>query len=322
MSSFHHMTVEEVVNHPIPIDFYLEVGLSTSPHIRKFMQSCGARIARLYLGNIFNIDVETPLFFKNMNFSHHVGGNMDTLLCSPHYAHYAQYMCALEHMELTAAQPTPYIWDPCFLTKWGSSVLSWAPPTSNAVPTFIIMEPNISYQKNALLPLLILEKWAIENAIESANIIVINGTRLKESPYYCQLIKQLEISRRGFIQHLGRKSVRNVMTKWPSATVLLHHKDNELNYMTLEFLYAGFPVIHNAASWRDAGYYYTGDSICQGVTGIQDAAGHADRLTVYRSQAQQIFWKHSIHNPTVQQGWYTIFDKSRNSPKLETSQKN
>lgn len=303
MSNINCITVDELVRNPIPLKIYLEVGLSTAPHIRKFMRTCGARIARLYLGNIFNIDVETPLFYGPMNFNHHVVGETDIILTSPHYSHYSDYMASLDGIDTSNVHIAPYIWDPYFITKQHTDVLSWIPPTDSC-PTFIIMEPNISFQKNAIVPLLALEKWATDNSIENARIILINGSRLAISTYYKQLTEHLTIHKRGFIESRDRMNVRDVMKEFPSATIICYQKDNELNYMTLEFLYTGFPVIHNAKTWEHAGYYYTGIEGC--AAALQTVRQHEDRQTVYRSQTQQIFWQHSIHNPTVQQTWYNI----------------
>jgi hypothetical protein len=57
------ITVEEIAKNPIPVSLYIEVGMSIDSQMRKFLKMCGARIAKLYLGNILNIDVETPIFY-------------------------------------------------------------------------------------------------------------------------------------------------------------------------------------------------------------------------------------------------------------------
>jgi hypothetical protein len=303
MQQFNCITVDDLVRNPIPLTVYLEVGLSTAPHIRKFMRTCGARIARIYLGNIFNIDVETPLFYGPMNFSHHVIGETDMILTSPHYSHYSEYMASLDNINVSSVHIAPYVWGPDFITKHNTDIPLWIPPT-DTVPTFIIMEPNISFQKNAILPLLALEKWVTDNFITNARIILINGKRLEISTYYKQLIASLTIHKNAFIDSRDRMNVRDVMKEFPSATIICYHKDNELNYMALEFLYTGYPVIHNAKTWEKAGYYYTADSIDGCAAALQAVRQHADRQTVYRSQTQQIFWQHSIHNPTVQETWY------------------
>jgi hypothetical protein len=68
------VTAEEILKQPIPVYGYIEIGMSIDPNLRKFLKMIGSKICKLYLGNILNIDVETPIFYPDMNFAHHVIG--------------------------------------------------------------------------------------------------------------------------------------------------------------------------------------------------------------------------------------------------------
>jgi hypothetical protein len=61
----------------IPVYGYIEIGMSIDPNLRKFLKMIGSRFVRSHLGNILNIDVETPIFYPDMNFAHHVIGEID-----------------------------------------------------------------------------------------------------------------------------------------------------------------------------------------------------------------------------------------------------
>ena len=78
-------TVEDILKNPIPIGIYLEIGMSIDRSLRKHMKMLGARTAKLYLGNILNIDIETPVFYNPMHFAHHVVGETQEIWVSPHY---------------------------------------------------------------------------------------------------------------------------------------------------------------------------------------------------------------------------------------------
>jgi len=282
-------TFEEFIGKPFRLTAFIEVGLNTQPHIRRFMRTCGAKIFRLYLGNVFNIDVETPIYYAPLNFTHHSTGDTDCILVSPHYSHYSDFLSSIDKTD--RCEIAPYIWDPYFIQQ----CTTWRPTGPSTKRQFIIMEPNISFQKNALLPLLALEKTGADE------IIVVNGDKLIASPYARGLIDSLKI--RDKIVVKPRMTLAEVTREWPAATVISYHKDNELNYLTLEFMSLGFPVIHNAATWKNGGYYYAGDSINDCAAAIQNARQHAECLSVYRSQVQGLIWGHSIHNPQVQQQW-------------------
>ena len=68
------LSIEDLVKQPLPIKAYIEIGMSIDPQLRRFLKMIGAKTFKLYLGNILNIDIETPVFYPSMNFSHHVIG--------------------------------------------------------------------------------------------------------------------------------------------------------------------------------------------------------------------------------------------------------
>ena len=123
--------------------------------------------------------------------------------------------------------------------------------------TIMIMEPNISFQKSSMIPLLMLEAFSRANPGWRFKAVVVNSERLRQIPYslFC-FLSRLEIFRKGYVELVGRLDMHTVMDKYPSCIPICHHFNNEYNYMIFEYLHAGFPVIHNAASWKDAGYYY------------------------------------------------------------------
>ncbi len=55
------LSAEEILKQPIPVYAYIEIGMSIDPIVRKFLKMIGAKICKLYLGNILNIDAETRI---------------------------------------------------------------------------------------------------------------------------------------------------------------------------------------------------------------------------------------------------------------------
>ena len=79
--------------------------------------------------------------------------------------------------------------------------------------------------------------------------------------------------------------------------------------MTLEYLVSGFPVVHNAPDWNDAGYYYSGHSPVSGAAALlRSQTQHAVSLERYRSMAETLKWRHSPYNPEVQKAWQEILN--------------
>jgi hypothetical protein len=182
---------------------------------------------------------------------------------------------------------------------------AWRPRAAGEKLTFVIMEPNISIQKNSLIPLLIAEKFHNTFPQEDTHIVLMNGDRLRLSPHFERnILPYLTLFKEGRIQFEGRRNMAYVQEHYPYAIPIVHHINNEFNYMTLEYLYAGFPVLHNCDTWSAFGYYYPENDITKGVVqGLYAHRQHADSLETYKSHAKTLLWRHSPYNPTVQEEW-------------------
>ena len=303
------ITVEEIVKSPIPIHIYLEIGMSIDQNLRRLFRTSGAKVVKLYLGNILNIDIETPMFYGGMHFAHHVVGELDEIWVSPHYKQHEEYAAVLNHVEPVpkSMKIAPYVWDPCILTLDGTRNLRWRPRQAGEVETFIILEPNISFQKSALIPIMIAERNYRMNK-RPLEVIVGNGDRLMKNPFFMETIfENLELVKDNMMTFSGRHDIPSIMRDHPHATGICHQWNNQYNYMTLEYLVAGFPVIHNAPDWHDIGYYYKGHSVSEGASALFKAQQyHAHNLERYRSSAETLKWRHSPYNPEVQKAWQAL----------------
>lgn len=302
--------IEEMSKKPIPVSLYVEIGMSIDSNMRKYLKMCGSRIAKLYLGNILNIDVETPIFFPNMNFAHHVIGELDDIWVSPHYTQHAEYARALNHIELRKPETiiVPYVWDSQILTAGGSRNFQWKPPASVDAERFLVLEPNISFQKSSLIPLMILEAWFRKNPTWTGEAVIINGERLLAIPFFKESVwNTLDIVKAGRVKMRGRMDILSVLQEFPSAVPICHQINNEYNYMVLEYFWAGFPVLHNSSDWKDYGYYYENSDISTGAELLEKIRkGHQENFYVYKAHAQALAWRHSPYNPEVQREWEKI----------------
>jgi len=305
------MTVEEVARTPLPVHLYLEIGMSVDKAMRKIFRMTGAKVAKLYLGNILNIDIETPIFYKEMNFSHHVVGELDEIWVSPHYKQHDEYAATINGVKpfQETMKIAPYVWDPSILTLNGTRDFKWRPRKANEIETFLILEPNISFQKGSLIPLLIAERNYRQNK-RPLKVLVGNGERLMANPFFTRtILPTLELAKDSCIEFSGRHTITNVLNEYPHATAIGHQWNNQYNYMALEFAYAGFPFIHNAPDWRDLGYYYEGNDIDEGLKSLNQALkGHSTDLEIYKARTEAVRWRHSPYNPELQKAWYKLIN--------------
>jgi len=303
------ITLDEVARSPIPVHLYLEIGMSINEEMRKIFRMSGAKVAKLYLGNILNIDIETSIFYNEMNFSHHVIGELDEIWVSPHYKQHEEYAAVINSINPgpDTMKIAPYVWDPCVLNLNGSRNLKWRPRQNDEIETLFIMEPNISFQKASLIPILIAERNYRANK-RDLKVIVGNGERLLSNEFFTKtILPTLELAKDKKIKFSGRHIITNVMSEYPYATAICHQLNNQYNYMSLEFVTAGFPLVHNAPDWSDMGYYYDGHNLEFAEAALKLAlTKHQDNLESYKSGAECVRWRHSAYNPELQEAWRAL----------------
>ena len=310
------MVTEDMLKQPMAnVVALLEIGMSLDPLVRQFVKMIGGRLLKVYLGNILNIDIEIPIFMPGNHFAHHVVGRNDMILVSPHYGQHAEYASYINHVlppKDLGHMIAPYVWDPNILTKNGSQNIQWVAPAKPEDEVFVIMEPNISFQKSGLVPLLILERWyrQIGKATWKGKIQVVNGERYSMVPHFVHnIMPYLEIFKDARVELLGRQDIISTLKTWPSATFLLHNYNNEFNYMTLELLWSGFPVLHNSPSWLGYGYGYQEADLTAGVALVESVRkGHTENLETYRAHAATLAWRYSPYNPEIHAAWSKIIE--------------
>jgi hypothetical protein len=310
MKNLRSVVLEDLVKHPIPICMYLEIGMSIEPNVRRFFKTCGAKVSKLYLGNILNIDIETPMFYPSVHFSHHVIGELDEIWVSPHYYQHAEYARAMNHVDVEKETPmvAPYVWDPEILLDGGKRFFQWKAPETVEDDVFLLLEPNISFQKCSLVPLLAIEAWYRKNPEWKGRVEVVNGERLLLIPFFKETIwPSLDLVKHKKLTMGPRCDILTLLQKFPSAIPICHQWNNEYNYMVLEYFWTGYPVLHNASDWKDYGYCYEGSSILSAVKQIEHVrANHAASLETYKAHARALAWRHSPYNPDVQNQWNAL----------------
>lgn len=305
--------LEDIAKTPIHVQLYIEIGMSTDASMRKYFKACGAKIGKLYLGNILNIDIETPIFYPSMFFSHHVIGEIDDIWVSPHYAQHGEYARAMNHVDLRKGlgPVVPYVWDPQILSRDGERNFSWKPAEAGSGDdVFVIVEPNISFQKCSLVPLMAIETWFRRNPGWRGEVVVVNGERLMLIPFFKESVwANLELVKAGRIKMLGRIDILNILAQWPSAIPVCTQWNNEYNYMVLEYFHAGYPVLHNASDWSEYGYYYKGADL-RGAADLIDVIreNHHKNREVFRAHTRALLWRHSPYNPEVHARWNAVIE--------------
>lgn len=291
---------------PHRVSAYIEMGMSCDPSIRKFFRSMGAKVSKLYLGNILNIDIETVAFYNNVNFSHHVAGEIDEIWVSPHYDIHAEYAGSINGL-CGKTRIAPYVWDPMFIQELGH-VYDASAMNIESPRHFVIMEPNISFQKNSLIPIMAVESYYRKYPQRVDAITVINGQKLKDNTYFQNsVLPNITSYSAGKLQLMPRAHMINVARVFRNAIVLQHQVNNEYNYSLFEWLTMGYPVIHNIPRFKSYGYYYEGNDFEAAAEQINNITlNHERNKEAYAAHAKQLTWNFSIYNPENVKGWRSL----------------
>lgn len=315
-------TAQDMVKFQMNIKLFVEIGMSIDPATRQYLRSTGAKITKLYLGNILNIDVETIQYYPSMFFNHHVVGELDEIWTSPHYHQHVDYAAILNRTDPATSKIVPYVWDPCFLTQYGTKdTLEWIPPPASSSPSasspsasqtqdIVIMDPNISFQKCTFYSLLLAEAYARSHPEWKGKVHIINGDRLNICSYaHNILLPALTLYQQGRIHLYGRQRIHEILATHRSACFITHQWNNEYNYMTLELLYCHYPILHNSTAWSPYGYYYSIDDWENAIQTLHRAlTSHQENLAMYRVHAARLIAQHSIYDPTIRRRWKAILD--------------
>jgi len=300
------ITTKDVIQRPMPITALIEIGMSLDAVTRGYLRSVGTKIVKLYLGNILNIDVETVQMCPSVFFNHHIVGEIDEIWTSPHYKQHLDYAALLNQTERENAHVVPYVWDPCFLTHYGSrDTMEWIPPTSWEGADIVIMDPNISFQKCYFYSLLLVEAFARQHPEWKGKVVIVNGDRITmQARGRNFILPSLSLYRTGRVVLTCRKNIHTILKENRSACFLTHQWNNDFNYMTLELLYCRYPILHNSEGWKEFGYSYSIDRWKEALETLYKAMRHHEQnLPVYQTHAANLIWKHSIHHPVTQAEW-------------------
>lgn len=304
--TYRAISTQDLVRELMPIKALIEIGMSVDAMTRSYLRSIGAKIVKLYLGNILNIDIETIQNYSNMFFNHHIVGELDQIWTSPHYQQHIEYAAILNRTPVENSRVVPYVWDPCFVTQYGTrEELDWIPLKDWTQMDMVVMEPNISFQKYAFYTLLLIEAFSKAHPEWKGKVQVINGDRMKITANAMNnVLSNLTMYQTDRIILHPRKKIHTILKENRSACFLTHQWNNDYNYMTLELLYCNYPILHNSEAWNNFGYYYSINQWEKSIETLYIALKeHKNNMQIYKTHASNLIWNHSIHNPSIQSRW-------------------
>ena len=122
----------------------------------------------------------------------------------------------------------------------------------------------------------------------------------KKTQAFKKFLEMLNIYRDKRVETYDRPVFFNIIKQFKEKNidfyVLSHHQDNPLNFLHLETLYLGYPLIHNCGCYKKAGYFYK--DIKQGSEKLFEAINnHKNIIEDYNKESEKVLFKYSPNNP-------------------------
>jgi hypothetical protein len=165
------------------------------------------------------------------------------------------------------------------------------------------MEPNISFQKSSLYPILLVKAFAKGCPEWKGRLIVQNSGRLLESKWFRE---QIILSLPFPVIWKERDSLATILEQNPSAAFVSHQLTNDYNYLVLELMYLGYPLLHNSAKWAPYGYSWSVDNWSASLKTLRTALEHHSQNRDYARETEALTWNHSPKNPVNRLGWMSL----------------
>ncbi len=209
---------------------------------------------------------------------------------------YRDLMPMLRTLHRCPVVEVPYLWDATFLERraafvgangftFGYHALGAREYTYRALRVGIF-EPNISVTKTCSIPMLIGDAAYRANPDSVAELHVLNSIGMKDHPTFSFLANSLDLTRAGKARFDQRHDFVGYVSQHLDA-IVSHQWHHSQNYLYLDALHGGYPLIHNSPWLHDVGYFYSGFDVAKGAQRLIEASREHDaNLERYRSRAQ------------------------------------
>ena len=286
-------------------DIVIEVCYSVTDSLLDYALKNGVKVLTINYGNILMLMQEdmilNPTSFPAVN-----RGGLDTWI-SPHFEFSKGFVEVTSKGKVSIC---PYIWDPKVFNKYCEQTkLDPFYKNSKNINKIGVFESNINIIKTAIYPLISLEKLERENKNLIKEVLIFNGLSLKENGKFKEIANNFDLFNRGKLSVEARYPMPNMLAKGYVGTILSHQFYCDLNYLVLEGLYTGVPVVHNSEACMDAGYFYKGFDATTCVEKIKEAIlTHDDNIASYKKSAEEVLFKFSVENKKNIKGYIDLVE--------------
>jgi hypothetical protein len=274
--------------------------------VEEFKKDKNKKVISYKCGNNYILGVEKFLFHEGFKTTEYENEDLyDEVWYVPQQHETCQGYFSTLHR--TNALAVPFIWHYKFLKnsildiekgfKSGHYKKDYRYQIGKEKKNVAIMEPNINVVKFCLIPIFVCEEsYRSEGKENIENVYIFGGDKLNKKQNFVQLIKKLDLGKDKMITAESRYQTPYILSQHADV-IVSHQLLNPLNYLYLDAVYMGYPILHNAPLCKDLGYYYEGSNTKEGGKMLNYILKHHDEnIEEYDKRNDQVLNRYFAEN--------------------------
>jgi hypothetical protein len=164
-----------------------------------------------------------------------------------------------------------------------------------------VMEPNLNIVKFSLIPAMITEECYRgeigKNHIDK--LMLTNSEKISKNKEFMSMIRTFDLFKDKKITAESRYQTAFILSQHIDV-LICHQILNPLNYLYLDAVYMGYPVLHNAYLCKDLGYYYENSDTVDGAKQLDYILTEHDKnIDSYNERNDKVLMRYYADNPKL-----------------------
>ena len=234
--------------------------VTITKEMRDFAKSKGIKLVHHIMGNEYYSFVENVLFKNEDDTILIKQDGYDSVWISPHL--YEINKDLFEVIYDCDAHVGAYVWSPIFLEEHvealylkGELKSKINVINSNKKKRIAVFEPNLSFMKNSMFPILIGEKLQKQQPEIFDSLNLFGSDLIKNKKQLISFVSSLNIQKNKKVFFESRYPI--VWSLFNHTDIVLSHTHFcDLNYLYFDAAWLGFPLVHNSEYIKKIGWYY------------------------------------------------------------------
>lgn len=215
------------------------------------------------------------------------------------------YDYSLDFTRMLTNKPShliPYTWNPDIISSYVTEKHLFVEnlERNHEKINLLLFEPNMSIHKNSFVPILIANNYYVKHKKNVNKVYVFCGDKITSNENN-SFIKNLEIYQDKKLEVYGRiimpyiVDTINKNNNFLNITLSYTHL-NRLNFLHLEMLHLGIPIIHNCEDFKENGLYFNDYEQLKAIELINSVKKSFNKEN-YKIKCDQIIERFSYDNP-------------------------